>query len=126
MVDRLDKLHEKLDKLSSRKKYGAAERAVDPKFEDARDRFDAAAEGVNVVQSTLSKVRSDQFSSLGEPVATLKNFYQSQPATADTCTQTLHAIDDALVSYNVCFSPFPFLNHHKRQSPFLTTQLETV
>ena len=107
MVDRLDKLHEKLDKLSSRKKYGASERAVDPKFEEARDRFDLAEEGVCAVQSTLSKVRSDQFSTLGEPVATLKNFYQSQPATADTCTQTLHAIDDALVSYNVCLFPFP-------------------
>ena len=123
MVDRLDKLHEKLDKLSSRKKYGAAERAVDPKFEEVRDRFDLASDGVGAVQSTLSKVRSDQFSALGEPVATLKNFYQSQPATADTCSQTLHAIDDALVSYNVCCLPIAILSN--TQSSPLFSRLKT-
>ena len=104
MVDRLRNL------TVGRKKYGPAERAVDPQFEDSRDRFNLMVSGVGSVQSTLNKVRGDQLSALCQPVASLRNFYQDQPQTAETCSRTMRAIDDALVGYNVCFASVLFLS----------------
>lgn len=87
--------------MFGKKKYGPAEKAVDPKFEESRERFMVVAAGAGEVQQTLGKLRSDQFSGLSEPVVALRNFYQDKGKLPDVCTESLRAIDDAFVAYNV-------------------------
>jgi hypothetical protein len=46
-------------------------------------------------------LRSEQFSGLSEPAIALKNFYQDKGKLPEVCSDTLRAIDDAFVAYNV-------------------------
>ena len=88
--------------FAPKKKYGAAERAMDPQFEESRERFNGMVNGVGAIHTTLTHVRGDHFTGLSEPVASVRNFYQDQPQTAETCSKTMRSFDDALVAYNVC------------------------
>jgi len=64
--------------FGGKKKYGPAERAVDPKFEEAREHVAQLSASVAGVQAALSKLRSDQFLGVSEPAAAMRNFYQDE------------------------------------------------